>query len=346
MSILCPECNSPISDGVSTCPNCGFPLAEGETKQLKAEAVEEFEASPATVANDGDDNGDDKIEGASLDVPALSDGGAASSGQPESNSATEEKPVGFCPKCGNPVNADQAYCGNCGFKLIEKRQTADEHKHLKKDTSLKVPKLPKGALKIALAACVVAIVAIFVVPALTVSTDDLLLKGDFEGAYAKASGDKAKADVLALNHIATLCPDVVDSLKDGDSFELRQAWFDPSECEIVLKVSGANSMGGTVSNYWYYTLDEDEGTFSLYTTVSDLEEEEIYEYADEWDEKLEKALNNVAKGDIGEIISDDELELPKGHIKAINALFEEDKLDDVALIDAATKLAPKGETDA
>ena len=100
---ICPECNSPISDGVSTCPNCGFPLAEDETKQLKAEAVEEFEASPATVANDGDDNGDDKIEGASLDVPALSDGGAASSGQPESNSATEEKPVGFCPKWETPL---------------------------------------------------------------------------------------------------------------------------------------------------------------------------------------------------------------------------------------------------
>lgn len=230
--------------------------------------------------------------------------------------------------------------------MAEKQHVADEHKHLKKGASLKAPKLPKGALKAALAVCAVALVALFVVPAFTVSTDDLLMRGDFEGAYSKASGDKAKADVLALNHVATLCPDVVDSLKDGDSFELRQAWFDPSECEIVLKVSGANSMGGTVSNYWYYTFDEDEGTFSLYTTVSDLEEEEIYEYADEWDEKLEKALNNVARGDIGEIISDDELELPKGHIKAINALFEEDKLDDVALIDAATKLAPKGETDA
>ena len=111
------------------------------------------------------------------------------------------------------------------IQAIEKRQTADEHKHLKKDTSLKVPRLPKGALKVALAACVVAIAALFVVPALTVSTDDLLMRGDFEGAYAKASGDKAKADVLALNHIATLCPDIVDSLKDGDSFELRQAWL-------------------------------------------------------------------------------------------------------------------------
>lgn len=123
---------------------------------------------------------------------------------------------------------------------------------------MKVPKLPKGALKAALAVCAVVLVALFVVPALTVSMDGLLVKGDFEGACAKASGDKKKTDGLVLNHIATLCPDVADGLKDGDSFELGQAWFDPSEYEIVLKVSGANSMGGTVSNYRYYTLDENE----------------------------------------------------------------------------------------
>lgn len=336
MSHLCPECNLPVSDDDSTCPNCGFPLAASEVRPNEASDIEDAKSEPLAVS----------IDEIGFDESGGPDDAAGSKGAAESGDQPEKKPAGFCPKCGKPVDAGQVFCGSCGFKLAEKQHVADEHKHLKKGASLKAPKLPKGALKVALAVCAVALVALFVVPALTVSTDDLLMRGDFEGAYSKASGDKAKADVLALNHIATLCPDVVDSLKDGDSFELRQAWFDPSECEIVLKVSGANSMGGTVSNYWYYTFDEDEGTFSLYTTVSDLEEEEICEYADEWDEKLEKALNNVAKGDIGEIISDDELELPKGHIKAINALFEEDKLDDVALIDAATKLAPKGETDA
>ncbi len=342
MSIQCPECNSPVPAGTSICPNCGFPLAESEIKQEEVETTGNFKASPATAADDGDD----KIETIGFDAPAIPVEEETSNNQSESSSATEEKPAGFCPKCGKPVNAGQMYCGGCGFKLIEKQQTANEHQHLKKGASLKVPKLPKNALKIALAACAVVIVALFVVPAITVSTDDLLMRGDFEGAYAKASGEKEKTDVLVLNHIATLCPDVVDGLKDGDSFELRQAWYDPSECEIVLKVSGANSMGGTVSNYWYYTFDEDEGSFSLYTAVSDFEEEEIYEYADDWDEKLEKALKNVAKEDISAIISDDELELPKGHVKAINSLFKEGKLDDVALIDAATKLVPEDEAGA
>lgn len=336
MSNLCPECNSPVSDDISTCPNCGFPLAASEVRSDEANDIEGAESEPPRVS----------IDEVSHDESVDPDDATGSKGVAESGDRPEKKPAGFCPKCGKPVDAGQVFCGSCGFKLVEKQHVADEHRRLKKGASLKAPKLPKNALKIALSACVVAIVTLFVVPALTVSTDDLLMRGDFEGAYARVSGDKAKTDVLALNHIATLCPDVIDGLKDGDSFELRQAWYDPTECEIVLKVSGANSMGGTVSNYWYYTFDEDEGTFSLYTTANDLEQEEIYEYADDWDEKLEKALNNVAKEDIGEIISNDELELPKGHIKAINALFEEGKLDDVSLIDAATKLAPEGEADA
>lgn len=78
-------------------------------------------------------------------------------------------------------------------------------------------------------------------------------------------------------------------MKDSDSYELKNIYFDEDAHEMILEVSANNSFGGRVSNWYDYRFEEDDNEYQLYLSVGDLEDETIYKYADTFSEKLEKA---------------------------------------------------------
>lgn len=244
-----------------------------------------------------------------------------------------------CIACGEVLQREQKFCMNCGRKA--------NNLALPKGVEEKVLKLKKIGKKqlmigvIAVAAVVLFFVGKPIVSKMLVSVDEYLEQGDYEKAYKKA-GKKEKASVLIENLVAYLCVDVKDSLKNPESFKLREIYFDESESEIVLRIQGSNSYGGTVSSYYYYTFDEDDREYQLYTSVSDFEEEETYSW-DDLEEKLEKILENAAKESVKKIISSKSNKLSSDMVKRINSLNEDDILEDVKLLEETETLYPTEE---
>lgn len=183
------------------------------------------------------------------------------------------------------------------------------------------------------AVMVLAVCGVLLLPKLLISTEELLAQGNYEKAYAYAK-EEEKADIVTENLIAVVCKEVVDGLKDPSSFELRKAWYDEEKQHLILKVSGKNSYGGVVSNYWYYTYDEEDKQYSLYVTLSDLEDEKTYSW-DDTDERMEKVLKNLARKVVKEMIADDTLAIKKESVTRINDLFANDLLENVELLSVA-----------
>ena len=174
----------------------------------------------------------------------------------------------------------------------------------------------------------VAIVAICAVlaPKIFVSIDDLCAEGNYIEAYQKASDDE-KLDVLAENIIAVLSQESSDGLKDPSSFILRDAWYYAFMHDdgaiggyAVLYLSGANSFGAKVSNYWAYALGED-GEWNYIGSV----DVSYDEYDDELGDMLTKMIvqAGMEKGE----------QLSKKQVKRINSQFEADTLYQVDAID-------------
>lgn len=304
---MCPFCKTKIKEGdkVKICPACGIPHHESCWKE---------NGGCTTIGCPEQKPHDNNIAnicskcGASLDDDQEF---CPNCGMPR---------VNICVKCGTKIERGQKFCPKCGQKV--------EYKFVQ--LSAKQKKKRKVILFAAIAVVAVALLGVFLLPKLFVSAEDLMAEGDYEKAYSVASGDE-RDEVLNENLIAYLCIEVADGLKDRSSFELRDAWYDKSDQRIVLQVGGKNSVGGVVTNFWYYTYDSDSQEYGLYCTVSDLDEEEIYSW-DDVSESLEKMLYNSARETISEIISDSSIKLSKTSVKNINNLFQNDLLDSVELI--------------
>lgn len=156
----------------------------------------------------------------------------------------------------------------------------------------------------------------------------LIMEGDYREAYARAE-DEQKEEIVTENLIAYLCSNAYPSMKDPDSFGLRNAWYDKSEKEIVLQISGSNSYGGTVSQYWYYKYLE--GEYVLYTTMSDFDHESYYSW-DDTEDIVEKILENAAKDSAKKIVKNESKKISSTIVDNINQLFENKKLKDVELL--------------
>ena len=167
------------------------------------------------------------------------------------------------------------------------------------------------------------------------NTEELLAKGDYKAAFSRAKDDE-KDEVLKENLIAYICKDIPDKMKDPSSFVLRQAWYDPNGQDVVIEVGGTNSYGGVISNYWYYRYDEDDQEYSLWCTISDMDEEEITSY-DDTEEKLEKLLKNAARIVIRRMVNDSSMEMDKNGVKRINQHFENEQLEDVELLEEISR---------
>ena len=250
-----------------------------------------------------------------------------SQGEESEQSEIEGEGLGdysFCPKCGAPVKLGQQFCGKCGQRI-----SSEIDDNPRKAFGKKAP------VKFIIAAVLI-IVVLFggyaVIGQMMVPPEELIARGDFEGAYGRAFGDEEKTDVLVANKVATLCPDLIDGLKDPSSFELKAAWYDPEESRIVLQVSANNLYGATVTNYYYYTVDSDTGDYSLYVPLSDLEDEELSSF-DDTDELARKLAYNRARRAVRRIIENRQLKLSREYVNSINDLFESDLIFDTEPLD-------------
>lgn len=325
---ICPYCKTEIKEGdeVKVCPECGIPHHAAcweenkgcTTFGCKEQHYEEQHTNPTDVCSN-------------CGAP-LGDGQA------------------FCPKCGTPKNAPKKnVCGKCGAELQDGQEfcpKCGQKADLQIDagvssaisqfnagvnkTNAAAKKKPIKIAAIAAAAILIVVLAIVLVPKIFKSADDYMAVGNYEKAYTVAKTED-KDDIVAENAVAVCSNLASDGLKDSASFELRDAWY--QEGKIILLVAGNNSYGNKVTNYWYYSYDEDDKEWSLYTTFTDLSEETTYSW-DSDSEQLEKILKNaILKSTVIPMTSDKSLKLSKDSIKRINALFESDLLDSVALIE-------------
>lgn len=241
----------------------------------------------------------------------------------------------FCPRCGAVLQGEEAFCPRCGQGIIE---TAAVDKVSAEEFNKKVREKKNKATLIAgisvvgvFVIAMVIVAALFLAPKIFKSPEDYIAVGNYEQAYNVAKGDAREA-IVKENLIAFISKDIPDSLKDPSSFSLREAWYDEVDQAIVLYVSGANSYGAKISNYWYYTCDSDDGVYELYVTLSSLEKEETKSWDDESD-VLMKILENAARDRVKRMIADSSLKLDKTSIQNINKLFEEGLLEEVELLE-------------
>ncbi len=253
---------------------------------------------------------------------------------PRCGMSKTDRNVKHCIVCGNPISEGQKFCPKCGTGL----ENSPNIEQTAKKRSIK----PFIFLGIgALLTLIIAVSSIIVLPKLLVSTEEYLEQGNYIKAYQKAKKEE-KNDVLFENLIASICAESKSDLKDEDSFKLREVYFDEENNRIVLRIQGANSYGGEVSSYWYYTFDEEDGEYTLWTTVSDFDDETIYSW-DDFEERLEKILKNSAKEIVKGIINDHSNKRGSDIVKRINNLNELGILSDVELLDDVSALYPTSE---
>ncbi|MEE0266039.1 MAG: zinc-ribbon domain-containing protein [Acutalibacteraceae bacterium] len=360
---ICPFCKTEIKEGdaVKVCPACDIPHHEDCWKENKGcttfgcseQYHEEQGTNPTEVcSNCGATLGDGQAFCTKCGTPKNA---------PKKNICSKcgnelQDGQGFCPKCGTPKNAPQKnICGKCGNELQEGQEFCPKcgqkaglvvdqtvtnainniNAGISKSNEAK-KNMPKKIISVLVAVVALILVLKVVAPKIFVSVDDLCAQGNYEKAYAKADDDE-KLAIRAENIAAVQSANSAENLKDPNSFNLREAYYDEltnADGEpikrLVLYLSGANSYGANVSSYWLYTWNSDDKEWEYYCSVSDLSDEEISSYDDE-DERLEKAVNNIGRIFIKTTL-DDGYKLSKDAINRINDLFEADKLDDVKIL--------------
>ena len=232
-----------------------------------------------------------------------------------------------CTTCGTQLMGDQAFCAHCG---TPKAAATPRYAPIPPCSATVEPKKSKKFIPLIIVGAVVSVLILaLLLPRLLITPASLMEKGDYIAAYEKANADE-KTAVAEANAVAVCSALCVDSLKDAESFDLREAWYSSTH-SVVMKVAANNSFGNTVINYWYYTWDEDDEEYSLLTSVSSLEDDTIYSW-DTTSERLEKAVDNLARTAMKGIMTS-AYAIPEEDVDNINDLFEKGLLDDVELID-------------
>lgn len=323
---LCPVCKKEImeADKVRVCPDCGIPHHE-QCWEMNS-GCSTFGCLQQGTAGKAKPAGKCKKCGTEL-----------------------EEGQEFCPKCGTPKGAPEKFiCGKCGNELAEGQAfcpkcgqkaglTADDNTEKQPDSSASRGKAEKTKVPIFIAVGVAIILAAlalgFAVPRVFVSMEGYMEQGNYEKAYRKAKTEEDKIAVKAENAAACQSAFSAYNLKDPSSFFLRDAYYyeEDGTIYLTLYISGANSYGASVSSYWLYEWDEDDGKYLYWCSVSDLTNEEYGKY-DDTDEKLEKLTNNLGRSLI-KICMNGGIKLNKAAVKRINNLYEKDVLDEVELLD-------------
>jgi hypothetical protein len=161
----------------------------------------------------------------------------------------------------------------------------------------------------------------------------LIADGDFATAYQYA-GDSEKKNVLCSNLASHVSKDIVESLKDSSSYQLRGMWV--SGNTVIFKIEGANSFGGKVTSYWYYTR-QDDGSYERQAYISDLDQETIYKW-DSASKRKQKEASNLARLIIQKITSNSNDKASDVSIEWTNSLFSNKGFNDVELLSDVSAL--------
>lgn len=106
--MVCPGCGAPINEDDVFCMNCGKDLRISETPEEECEMPGGAEPDSSCTEGEGE-----AIDDSSSDLPIIPQEidatEAISSGTPSNE--------GYCPNCGNPIEAGQVFCGICGSKI-------------------------------------------------------------------------------------------------------------------------------------------------------------------------------------------------------------------------------------
>lgn len=237
----------------------------------------------------------------------------------------------ICSNCGMILQQGQSFCPRCGHKVgLAPNSNINSAIPQFNDNIENTNKKKKTPIIIGAASVVIVIIAAVLIFKLFLNPERFLAAGNYERAYLVASSEQ-KDDILKENLIAYICKDIPDVLKDPSSFHLQKVWYDEEDQNIVLNIVANNSYGSPVSNYWYYSYDDEDLEYSRITTFSDFDEEKTYSW-DNYSEKLEKALKNVYKKSAALVISESENAISQESIDNINHLFENNLLNDVVLL--------------
>lgn len=321
---ICPFCKTEIAeaDAVKVCPACGIPHHEGcweenhgcTTFGCAEQHYEAQHTNPTAVCtNCGAPLGDGQAFCPKCGTP---------------KAAAPQKHV--CAQCGTELQEGQAFCPKCGYKAdlaMDTGVNAAINQFNAGVTKANEAQKKKPVLIAIIAAAVVAVIALCVLvgPKLFVSVEDLCAQGNYEKAYEKAEGAE-KEDVIAENNIAVCSGKAVKSLKDSKSFDLRDAWYDPENGYVVLKIAANNSYGNTVINYWLYTYDHtNDHRWECWEAYANFDKKQTSKY-DTTDELIEKLAYNVGINLI-QIAMTDSNKLSSAGVKRINNLFTQEMLD-------------------
>lgn len=256
----------------------------------------------------------------------------------------------ICTNCGNEVEFGKKYCGKCGEKTEVK---VKEKINFAKNTFLKKEIWKKLIIMLILLVLLIGLIkgVTEIYKSLTISIDELITQERYGEAYKKGSEEEKNKviiymlgkgyfeeayylsndrNIVEVNMLAYYCNEISQKLKDPSSFSCREIWYDKDKKEIVFSINGKNSYGGIVIGYWYYTYENNSNKYVLYTTVSNLDRENIYSF-DSNSEVLEKTLNNLAKIKIKNIIQDESKKIDSKYIDSINQMFNNDILKNIEL---------------
>ena len=189
----------------------------------------------------------------------------------------------------------------------------------------------KKGLKLAIILIIAAVALLLVlclIPVLSTSTEDLLEEGNYEKAYEKADSDSEKEEIADENLVAYISQMCVDSLKKGETFELKSAH--------IFRVDKNSKYYDEIKTY----IDHDLYAIVLKATITDKDEDsETYYWtffydSDEKDYVMDNKTTDNIMNDLGDMEDYFTItELPSKRIKNINKLYEDNKLEDVELLD-------------
>ena len=300
ISKICPFCKAEITeaDAVKVCPACGTPHHEGcweenhgcSTPGCSEEYHEEQNANSTEVC-------------ASISAPL-------EEAQEASFEQVQEPALEVDSSAANQIIEDSS---------VKKKS--------RKGIIAAVIAGVAGIAVLISAIVAVVIAGVLFVPKLMVSVEDLCAEGKYLEAYEKAEGDE-KLDVLAENMIAVLSQETSEKLKNPDSFDLREAWYYAFMHDdgaiggyAIIYSAGTNSYGGTVSDYFVYTLGKDDREWNYIGSVDVTYDEDDDDLAD----ALTKIVLRAGK-EKGEKLS-------KEQVDRINDQFEAETLYKVEAID-------------
>lgn len=238
----------------------------------------------------------------------------------------------LCEKCNTEIQAGQKFCHKCGEKIkIDKKEYFDS---VKNNFSKKLKSSKKKSKKILIVSIILLIIialCYLISSIVFVDYHKYTEVGDYKKAYDVANKEN-KEKIFWENVIFYMSKEIRSNYKDPSSFELREVYIDKESNEIVFKTGGKNSYGGTVLGWDYIKFDEDENKFILWCSLSSLDDEKTYSW-DDSSEKLEKALKNLARYSVKEIINHESLMIDIEIIDNVNNLFKTDNYKSANLLD-------------